>query len=223
MNKVLVIAPHMDDELLGVGGTIRRHVLAGDQVAVCIVAYRVYDRAFDTAANAVEQEAAIQAQQLLGYQELTFLNLPDERLDACVQDVLKPLEECYENFKPDQVYLNFYGDNHQDHRAVFAAARVVLRACGPSAPQRILMYETPSSTEQSPPMPGERFIPNVYVDISGVLEDKLKALACYEREGRKYPHPRSPEAIAHLAAIRGVECGLEQAEAFMLLRDIWHA
>ena len=119
------------------------------------------------------------------------------------------------------VYLNFYGDNHQDHRAGFSAARGVVRPAATNAPERVLMYETPSSTEQSPQLPGTAFLPNVFVDVGPVLPRKLEAIACYEREGRPYPHPRNPRAIEELAGYRGKQGGLACAEGFMLVRDLW--
>jgi len=82
-----------------------------------------------------------------------------------------------------------------------------------------MLYETPSSTEQTPPMPGSAFQPNYYVNIEPFIDKKLDALMCYETEARKFPHPRSPEAVRHHAAKRGIEVAYMAAEAFMLMRE----
>ena len=216
--NVLVIAPHMDDEALGAGGTIARHVALGDRVSVCFVADRIYDHKLDQSKVEEERRCARAAQEQLGYQDAIFLGLADERLDACVQDVIIPLEQAVSTIRPDIVYLPHRGDNHQDHRAVFEAAQVVFRPAV-SGVQRILCYETPSSTEQAPPDVTTAFLPTCYVDIAPYLERKLAAVACYERESRQFPHPRSPEAIRALAAWRGSRVGFHAAEAFAVVRE----
>lgn len=217
--RVLVIAPHMDDEVLGAGATIARRVHEGDEVHVCIVAHRVYDHVFDDAKNRVEMECAERARGVLGYKDLQFLDLPDERLDACLQDVIVPLERCVREIQPDVVYLNHRGDNHQDHRAVFHAAMVAVRPAATLGLRTVLCYETPSSTEQAPPVPETAFLPNAYVNVADHLEAKIHALRCYQTEARTFAHPRSEEAVRLLARRRGVESGFTAAEAFIILRD----
>jgi LmbE family N-acetylglucosaminyl deacetylase len=221
MKKVMVVAPHMDDEVLGMGGTIAKHVSSGDEVFVCIVAHRVYNRKYDKKINREEQESTKRARKILEYKEVTFLNLPDERLDGCTQDILIPLEEYYSKVRPDILYTNFYGDNNQDHRAVFSAVRVVIRSGASYKVPRALMYEVPSSTDQSPPIKEATFAPNFYVNIQDYWQKKIEAFHCYSREKRELPHPRSEEALYALAVRRGAEVGFPLAEGFMTLRDEW--
>ena len=219
--RVLVIAPHMDDEVLGVGGTIARHVSEGDEVYVCFATHRVYDHRYDEAQNQAEIKNALEARMVLGYREAKFFNLDDERLDACIQDVLIPLEAYLDEIKPEVVYLNHGGDNHQDHKAVFQAAMVALRPSVNLGIKRILCYEVPSSTEQSPPLNYLAFLPNYYLNIEKYLPTKLKALHCYQREKRQFPHPRSDKAVEILAMKRGSEVGINAAEAFTVLKELW--
>ena len=219
--KVLVIAPHMDDEVLGCGGTISKHIESGDTLFVCFVARRIYNHQFDREKNEVEKKHANKAKEILGYEEAVFFELNDERLDACIQETLIPLEKYSLKIKPDIVYLPFRRDNHQDHRAVFDAARVALRPSATPFIKRIYMYEVPSSTEQSPPLNECAFLPNYYVDITGHIEKKIEAFKSYETEKRDYPHPRSDEALRVLAQKRGIEIGFKYAETFMVLRDKW--
>lgn len=219
--KVLVVAPHMDDEVLGVGGVIARHVGEGAEVYVCFIAHRVYDHEFDDSRNRIEKACALKAQKVLGYKEETFFDLPDEQLDICIQKIIILLEPYIKAVSPRVVYLPHRGDNNQDHRAVFQAAQVVFRPAVTPYLRRVLCYEVSSSTEQAPPVPEAAFLPNHYVNISSYLEKKLDAMRCYQTEMREFPHPRSEQAVRILAQQRGVESGFPAAEAFLILRDRW--
>ena len=219
--NTLVIAPHMDDEVLGCGGTIARHKASGDAVWVIFVANRIYDHQFDPAKNAIEETHSLKAKEILGYDEAIFLNLDDERLDVAVQDIIIPLERHIAEIKPTIVYVPFRGDNNQDHRAVFDATRVALRPLATNFVRDIFMYEVPSSTDQSPPLWDSFFLPNYYIDITEFWDKKIKALRCYDTEKRVYPNPRSSEALKVLSQRRGIEGGFNCAEAFMVLRSKW--
>ena len=219
--KVLVIAPHMDDEVLGPGGAIARHVERRDRVSVVIAANRAYGHRYRASAIRQEEACAKRAQKVLGYHRLEFLRLPDEKLDQGLARILLPLEKAFQSFQPDLVYLPHRGDLNQDHRAVFEAGVIVCRPLARNRPRKVLCYEVPSSTDQSPAVCGDPFLPNEYLPLSDrQLEKKTEALLCYEREMRKFPHPRSVEGLRILAAKRGMEAGLEAAEAFLLVRKI---
>ena len=219
--KVLVIAPHMDDEVLGCGGTIIRHVDSGDHVTVCIVANSAYNHKYDQ--NLIEQEKGCckKAKEILSYQDLIFLDLYDEKLDQSQIDIIIPLEEVVTKCKPGIVYAPHRGDLNQDHRAVFEAARVV---CRPNAGHRVTTlraFEVPSSTDQVPEALEWPFLPNYYVNVKSSLEQKVEAMACYSKESKPFPHPRSAEGLRVYAQKRGMEVGVEAAEAFVVLRDNW--
>jgi LmbE family N-acetylglucosaminyl deacetylase len=216
---VLIIAPHLDDEVLGCGGVVARHVAEGDEVNVCFIAHRVYDHVYDEDKMKVEMEHALKAKEIMGYQGVHFLNLNDERLDTSIQDIIIPLEKYVNNLKPSVIYSPFCNDNNQDHQAVAKAVQVILRPVAAHFAQRWLMYETPSSTEQAPSVGVLGFQANVYCDISDYLDIKLKAIACYETETRPYPNPRSPEGLKALAMKRGMEASLNYAEGFMMVRE----
>ncbi len=219
--RVLIIAPHMDDEALGCGGCIAKHVENGDDVYVCFIAHRIYNHKFDEKKNDIEVQSALAAKEILGYKEAKFLGLNDERLDAALQDVIIPLEEYFHSIAPEVVYINHGGDINQDHQAVFSAAMVVMRTFTSSSIKKILSYEVPSSTEQSSQLNIRSFIPNYYVNIEEHLDKKLEAINCYETEIRKFPHPRSSEGVEVLARKRGTEIGFSAAEAFVLIRGKW--
>jgi len=220
-HKVLIIAAHMDDEVLGCGGIICKHKYSGDNVTVIFVAHRVYNHSFSKGNYEVQKNHVLKAKKILGYDKAVFLNLNDERLDACLQDIIIPLEKHVKATKPDIVYLPFRQDNNQDHRAVFDASRVALRSAVTPFIKEINMYEVSSSTEQSPPLIETAFLPNFYVNISRFINKKIKGLACYETENRLYPHPRSEKALKALAQKRGTEIGYNYAEAFVSIRRKW--
>lgn len=216
---VLVIAPHMDDEVLGPGATVARHVQQGDHVTVCITCNRAYDREYDEDAIAQEKDCTRRARKVLGYDDLRFLDLPDERVDDRFQDLLDGLEETVGTAQPEVTYVPYAGDLHQDHRTVAHGANIALRAHAAPSVRRVLAYEVPSATEQTFPDADEGFTPNVYVDVADQFETKLDAMAEYERESRDFPHPRSPQMLTARARKRGAEAGMEAAEAFTLLRE----
>lgn len=211
----------MDDEVLGCGGVIARHKAQKDEVNVIFIAHRIYNHRFDKKKSDTEEAGALKAKFVLGYDKAVFMALDDERLDACLQDIIVPLEKYVEELRPQIAYIPFRGDNNQDHRAVFDAARVVLRPLASPFIKTICMYEVSSSTEQSPPLQESAFLPNYYVDIEGHINKKIKALSCYATEKRDYPHPRSKKAVKILAQKRGLETGFKFAEAFMIIRSKW--
>jgi LmbE family N-acetylglucosaminyl deacetylase len=220
MARILVVAPHMDDEVLGCGGTIAWHIDKGDTVDVCVVCNRIYDHSHDSQAIEREKASAHQAKEILGYHGLEFLDLPDERLSHHLQELLGAFEELLAKAKPEIVYTCHGGDLHQDHRTVAHASNIVLRAFAVPSIRRILAYEVPSGTEQVFPGSAGPFFPTFFVDIERQQDRKLAAMSAYERESRPFPHPRSQEMLTARARVRGAQCGRSVAEAFVLLREI---
>jgi N-acetylglucosamine malate deacetylase 1 len=218
--KILVVAPHMDDEVLGCGGAIARHIDDGDTVHVCVVCNRAYDHTYDAAAIDAEKASAEQARLALGYQHLRFLDLPDEKLYAHLQEAITGIEQVVAEVQPELVYTSFGGDLHQDHRTVAHAVSIVLRASAAPSVRRALAFEVPSGTDQALPGDGDTFTPTVFVDIAGQLDRKITAMSAYSREMREFPHPRSLEMLKAKANSRGAQAGLSAAEAFVLLREI---
>jgi LmbE family N-acetylglucosaminyl deacetylase len=219
--KVLVVAAHPDDETLGVGGTIARHALAGDEVWVCLLSEGASSRH-----DKVEQQksCAERACEVLGVHKVVFLDFPDQRLDTfSLLDIIRPIEGCLEALQPEIVYTHFMEDVNQDHRIAFRATLVATRPVGGHSVQQVLCFETASSTEWAAPFPGCVFSPNVFVDITTTLPTKLRAMSkyadTYVSEVRPYPHPRSLQALEVYARRYGVKVGVDAAEPFMLVRE----
>jgi len=227
MSRVLVVAAHPDDEVLGCGGSIARHADSVDQVQVLIVAEGSTSRQQERDRSQVREElsalakAAQTAGSILGAAGVELLDLPDNRLDSLDRlDLIKRIEECVERHQPECVYVHHAGDVNVDHRRLHEA---VVTACRPTprhVVKRLLSFEVASSTEWQPPGSAPAFHPNWFVDISDQLERKREALAAYSSEMREWPHARSLEAVEHLARWRGAQVGVEAAEAFCLLRQL---
>ena len=221
MSNILVVASHADDEILGCGGVIARHVQQGDIVTVVVVCNREYGRIYDDKIIAEEYNACRKAKESLGYQRLDFLDMPDGLLDTIgVVKIIDGIEPIVNEFKPDVMYTSYY-DVHQDHQMVFKASMIIARSVAKTRIKKVLCYEDPSATEQSPPLPHWTFVPNYFVDISEFIDKKIEAFKFYVREQREFPHPRSIEGIKAFAQWRGVEANLKYAEAFMMLKDVW--
>ncbi len=215
--RILVMAPHPDDEVLGCGGTIARHVQNGDEVYLCIVT-RAYPPKWSEEFLERRPLEIKRSNEILGIKKTFFLNFPTVKLDTLPQVELNDkISSVVEKIRPDIAYIPHRGDLNRDHRLVFEASLVALRPKERKI-KRILAYEVLSETEWGQPL--APFHPNVYVDITGTLPLKLEAMKAYSSEVKEFPHPRSLEAITSLAIKRGSEACLERAEAFQLIREI---
>ncbi len=218
--NILVIATHPDDEVLGCGGVIARHVAANDNVYVLVVT-RGIPEIFP--ANQIEEtRRELQlAHSILGVKHVEFLDFPAPKLDTVPEYVLaNAIRDSIMKIQPKTIYLPHHGDLHGDHRAVNHAALVAARPINGLSVWRLLCYETLSETEWALPFGMDAFIPTVFVDISAFLEQKLRAMSCYRSQLKEPPHPRSLQTIESLARLRGSTVGLPAAEAFMLVREI---
>jgi N-acetylglucosamine malate deacetylase 1 len=220
---ILVIAPHADDETLGMGGTIARMAAEGREVVVAIMTgpgdepHPIWPASAWEATHAEARQAA----GLLGVKNLIFENLPA----VCVPD--RPVHETnavvgklIASVQPEELYLPFYHDLHQDHSVIAYAALVHARAYREAGRgiRLVAMYETPTETHLFPPQLTPSFAPSLWVDVSETLELKLAAWNCYASQHHEGVTPRSPEAVRALAVSRGAEIGVVAAEAFVLLR-----
>ena len=225
--KILVVAAHPDDEVLGVGGTISRHIKTGDTVHIMILAEGITSRrktrndsASRTELNALHARSRAVA-KLLGAEKLTMCKFPDNRMDSVdLLDVVKEIEKEVEYFKPSIVYTHHAGDVNIDHTVAHNAVITACRSLPTCNVRTLLFFETLSSTEWQMQTGDKIFYPNWFVDISDCLEQKQVALKLYEPEMRDFPHPRSYKAVEHLACYRGCIAGVPYAEAFMLGRNI---
>lgn len=220
MGKILVIAAHPDDEVLGTGGLIAKHTSRGDEVHVMIVTEGCSSQYPDRPEMIPQkQQEAREAAGILGVapENLHFGNMPDMKLDTVPLTAINAcIERIVRSVHPKVVYTHAGTDVNLDHRRIFEATLV---ACRPySAPylQAVYAYFVPSSSEWG----AAPFDANHYVDISDVMEAKSNAMGAYKSELRSAPHPRSRESLRAINASFGSVIGCRYAEAFKLVRSI---
>ncbi len=215
--EILCIAAHPDDEVIGLGGTISKHVKSGDNVYILIVTEGVGAQYDDSRKyRKLRQKACLDAAKLLGVSEVVFGDFPDAQLDTVPQlEVNRFIEEAIVKFSPDRVYTHHWSDNHKDHRLVYEATLTATR----NSSCEICSYEVIGSTNRNGNLKGS-FSPNFYVDVSENFEAKMKAIEFYSTEVKEFPHPISKEALRALAMVRGVESNLSFAEAFVCVRRV---
>jgi len=215
-DTVLVVGAHPDDEVLGAGGAIAKHARAGDEVHILIVTEgttQQYEAEEDLVAR--KRDQARSCADLLGAKSVHFGDLPDMRLDTVAHvDVNEVIEGTCDEVDPDIVYTHSPEEVNQDHIEIYESTLVATRPG--SGVSTVLSYETPSSSDFSPTT-GE-FEPDLFVDVTDVLDTKIEAFNEYELETRPFPHPRSPEALRSIAKTRGAASRFEAAEAFDILR-----
>lgn len=220
LTSVLVVAPHMDDEVLGCGGSIARHVKEGCKVTVCVICNRAYNGEYNEDLINREKKCSEEAKSILNYDRLIFLDQPDEQLYLYFRKSLQLLEKVAKEVNPDIVYIPFYGDIHQDHKTAAQISNIVFRPISNLNHVKILAYEIPSSTNMSFFSNSEKFNPNYFINIKDEFDLKIKAMEKYESESRSYPHPRSPDMLRAHAQHRGASSSCELAEAFMVLYEV---
>jgi LmbE family N-acetylglucosaminyl deacetylase len=220
MKTVLVIASHPDDETLGAGGTLLKHIQQGDRVHWCIVTQMFEDRGFTSEQILKRKKQIEKVSKLYGFAETHFLGFPTTALDEFpLSEIVASASNLIKKIKPNILYLPFKNDVHSDHRIVFDAFFSCTKSFRYPFLEEVLMMEVLSETDFAPSFAANSFCPNVFVDISKTLSKKLKALNIFREELAPFPFPRSLENIEALAKVRGSLIGAKAGEAFMLLKS----
>lgn len=225
-SRVLVVAAHPDDEVLGCGGTMARLANEGHEVKIAIMGEGITSRSLEreqaaaTALTQLHQEARAAAAKV-GARDVVLFKLPDNRLDTVpLIEVVRLVEDLVQKFKPDALYTHHPGDLNVDHGVVYRAVLTATRPMVGQPVRDVYAFEVPSSTEWSFQRLGQTFRPSVFVEVTATIEAKIAAMACYTTESRPFPHPRSPEALRAIAARWGSVVGCPAAEAFELVRSV---
>lgn len=220
MKKILVVAPHADDEVLGVGGSIAKNAAEGNEVYVCVVTHGE-EPLFSKELVDKLREETIQAHRYLGIKKTYFLEYPAVMLENVERYKLNgSIMQVVQEVQPDEVYIPHMGDMQKDHQIVNEAVMVAVRPKYEHKIQAVYAYETLSETEWNIPNTVNAFIPTVYHDISDYLEQKKQALRFFTTQVSEFPDPRSIEAVEALAKYRGSTVKVKAAEAFVLIRQI---
>jgi LmbE family N-acetylglucosaminyl deacetylase len=226
--RVLVVAAHPDDEILGCGATLARHSREGDAVYIAILGEGITSRAdcreqgMDAMALRKLREDARRAANIVGANELFTFDLPDNRFDSVdLLDIVKIVERLKITTQPTLVYTHHAGDLNIDHTLTQRAVLTAFRPLDERQPHGLYAFEVPSATGWNAPTPGNTFCPTHYVNVTATLPAKIEAMEAYRSERRPWPHPRSPRALEVWAQRRGLEVGWEAAEAFVPLRTLY--
>lgn len=214
--RILVFAPHNDDEVLGVGGTIAKYAQQGHEVFVCEITSWIEN----PEQTKIIKKEAIKAHEILGVKDTIFLDLPVVHLKETPTHIKnQKFIEVVKEIKPNRAFIPHVGDMHVDHGETALAAMVALRPINNPQLEAIYTYETLSETEWNIPNVSNGYVPNVWSDITDVFSFKEDAMKCFKTQLYQFPHPRSIEAIEALAKYRGSTIGVRFAESFVCVRE----
>lgn len=227
MSKVLIVAAHPDDEILGCGGTILKRIIEGDDI-YCLVLGEGISARYEKRGLIKKEKIGelrrlhLKVSKFMGFKKNWLYNFPDNRFDAVdLLDVIKVIEKIKKMVQPKAVYTHFENDLNIDHKITFQA---VLTACRPVAGEtvrEIFSFEIPSSTEWVSPFSNSNYFrPNVFVNIENTIDKKIETMKLYKNELKRFPHPRALKSVRIIAQRWGMFCGLNYAEPFMLIRKI---
>ena len=220
--KILIIVAHSDDEAIGMGGTIAKHKIKGDEVFVVSMTDGVSARNNVKNKDVLNRlKAAKISSKMLGFKWLNSHNFSDNSMDTYpLLDIIKAIEKDKVKLKHDLVYTHSGADLNIDHKILSQVVLTVFRPQPYEKCKEIRLFEVASSTDYGVEAINGNFSPNLFIDISKTWRDKLSALKAYESEIRSSPHTRSFEGLESLAKRRGNQVGLGMAEAFQVIRKI---
>jgi len=222
VNKVMIVAPHPDDETLGCVGTILKHKLRGDELYWLIVTNISVEEEYDKDRVMQRQEEIDTVSKEYGFANVFKLNFPTTKLDIIPKkQIIEDISKVIDEVRPEIVFIPNRNDAHSDHKITFEAVMCSVKTFRCSFIKRILMYETISETEFATPFQNDAFVPNSFSDISNYLDSKIAIMEIYKGEMAAHPFPRSKENIKALATFRGATGGVKYAEAFMTVKEMW--
>ncbi|WP_423818744.1 PIG-L deacetylase family protein [Salinimicrobium sp. TIG7-5_MAKvit] len=221
MSNVVVVSAHPDDEVLGVGGTLLKHIKRGDTVYWIVTTGLIENHIFSKERVESRKQEIKEVERTIGISKTFLLRYPTMSLSSrSVIEMVSDISEIFNEVKPEIVYCVNRSDAHSDHRVTFDAVMACTKSFRYPFIKKVLMYECLSETEFAPALPEKAFIPNYYVDISNFMDNKIKTMQIYDSELGEHPFPRSIENIKALATYRGASVGVKYAEAFQLIKYI---
>lgn len=221
MNKVLVIATHPDDETLGCGGALLRHMQNKDKMFWLIMTKMSDKKIWNKKSIILRDKEIKSVSKAYKFKKIYNLGFETIKLDTYpINKVTKKLSEVVNNCKPNIIYCPNETDVHTDHQITYKACRILGKSFRFPFIKKILSYEVLSETDSNF-FEKKLFKPNYFINIEKYLEKKIKIMKIYKSELKKFPFPRSAETIRSLSKIRGSQSNFKNAEAFKLIKEIY--
>ena len=218
MSTVLVVAPHPDDETLGCGGTLLRHISDGDEVHWLIMSTITQELGFSQARVKERAKEIKKVADAYKFSSVKQANFVTTKLDIYAKsELISFVSEVVNTLLPEIIYIPYSNDAHSDHAEVFGAVAACTKSFRYPFIKKVRVYETLSETEFSIYQGNNCFRPNLWIDISEYLERKVEIMNMYVGEMGRHPFPRSEKNIRALATYRGATSGTNFAESFVSL------
>jgi len=219
--KVLVISAHPDDETIGAGGTLLRHVAKGDKVYWCVITQQGYSPPLPRKILEKARQQIYEVQKAYDIREVFLFGLHTMKLNTMSHiEISSKIKKVVDQVHPDIVYTTPRCDINIDHRIVYECTLVACRPLPGFLVRQLLSYEICTTSRYGLLSNAGCFNPNIFIDISDYLDRKIEIMSIYQTELCKYPHPRSPEGIKLFAQERGLSVGLKATECFELIRQL---
>jgi len=222
--KILIIAAHPDDEVLGCFGTVAKLIKQGYEAYTLILGEgktsRDQTRIVENKKDEIKtlNQEIITANETIGIKKTFIENFPDNRFDSVdLLDIIKVISKVKNEIQPDIIFTHYQNDLNIDHQITYQAVITATRPMEDECVKEIYSFEILSSTEWNYPI---SFSPDIYYDISDTIDLKIKAMKEYKSELCKYPHPRSIKGIKLNAKYQGMRVGRKYIEAFKSIRVI---
>lgn len=217
--RILVVSPHPDDETLGAGGTILKMKDNGHQVYWLNITDILPDNGWSDTQIKHRQDQIRQIRQFYRFEDFYNLKLPTTKLKSLEEGtIISEIKKVYDKVRPEWIMIPGQYDAHSDHRVVYNCCMAAAKSFRAPYIKRITTMEILSETDYG--FQNEKFVPNMFVDITDYLDAKINAMKIYDTEVEEVPFPRSFENIESLASVRGGCCSIRYAEAFCVLKQV---
>jgi LmbE family N-acetylglucosaminyl deacetylase len=221
MKNVIVISAHPDDETIGAGGALLKHINNGDKVSWLIATNVFEHQGFSKERVESRQEEIERVSEAYGFEQVFILDYPTMTLSSSSLIKMVPeISDIFHKINPEVIYCVNRSDAHSDHRILFDAVMACTKSFRYPFIKKVLLYECLSETEFAPALHEKAFIPNYFVDISDYCKEKIEIMRIFKSELGEHPFPRSERNIEALATYRGAAAGVEYAEAFQAIKII---
>lgn len=221
MTNILVISPHADDETLGCGGTLLRHAAEKQNTHWLIMTNADNSLGYSNEFIERREKEIDVVSSMFKFKSVHKAGFLTTTLDTIsMNEIVSAISKVISEVKPEIIYIPNRGDAHTDHTYVYDAMASCTKSFRYPFIKKLMVYETISETDFSIKDGVGFFKPNIWVNISDYLHQKIEIMSVYEGELQSHPFPRSKKNLEAFATYRGSTSGYEYAEAFMLIKEL---